>query len=66
VPEDDSTSDCINGIVECLCLDLVAEAAHLTHCAALFRFRALRLPSSFSGHSPRVGIVAGFRSRLPD
>jgi len=34
VLEDDSTSDCINGTVECLCLDLVAETAHiLTHCA---------------------------------
>lgn len=37
VLEDDSTSDCINGAEECLCLDLVAEAAvHiLTH--SLFR-----------------------------
>lgn len=28
MPEDDSTSDCINGTMECLCLDLVAETAH--------------------------------------
>lgn len=28
MPEDDSTSDCINSSVECLCLDLVAEAVH--------------------------------------
>jgi len=63
VPEDDSTSDCINGTVECLCLDLVAEAAHLTHCTSLFRcFRSL--PFTVIVYWPLL--ESGFRSRLPD
>lgn len=38
VLEDDSTSDCINGTVECLCLDLVAEAAHSDSALRAHRF----------------------------
>jgi len=40
VLEDDSTSDCINGTVECLCLGLVAETAHSDslHTARLLSF----------------------------